>query len=208
MLLVVAMSQPLLAARFVDAIVAEVDMHTIAASDIGLAKALGLYGQTPSTGLVGKVDIDRFIDARLIITESVRLNIHPPAQALAKAWRELVVRHGGMGQFREWLKQNGIDEEWARQMVHSDARRKYFIQLRFARFVFIPEEAITQALGFGRHGSEERDRAMEKLRQAQTDQDLARWLQQQRKRATIRWFFDKEVPDPFAPNLSDGEPSW
>lgn len=203
MLLVMAMAQSLDAARFVDAIVAQVDLHTITASDIGLARALGLYGLAPSKGPIRTADIDRLIDARLIIAESIRLNINPPAELVEKAWLEVANRRGGTEPFHEWLKQRGIAEAWARRMVSSDARRNYFVQLRFTRFVFIPEEEMTRALGSGRHGSEERERTRGALRQKQAEKDLARWLEEQRKRVKIRRFTDAEIPDPLARNASN-----
>jgi len=198
MLVVMAMAQSLGAATFVDAIVAQVDLHTIAASDIGLARALGLYGLAPSKGPIRSADIDRLIDVRLIIAESVRLNINPPAELVGKAWHEVEVRRGGTAAFHKWLKQKGIAEDWARRMVSSDARRKHFVQLRFTRFVFIPEEEMTRALGPGQHESAARERTREALRQKQAEKDLTRWLEEQRKRVKIRRFTDAEVPDPLA----------
>jgi hypothetical protein len=192
----IAMSSSLLAAKFVDAIVAQVGLYTIAASDIALARALGLYDLPHLAGPIRPTDVERFIDARLIVAEAERLNITPPPAVLEKEWRDVVVRRGGTAKFRAWLKEKGISMDWARRLANSDAQRKYFTQLRFARFVFIPEEEIDRALGPGTHEAKERERTREVLRQKQAELNLARWLEQQRKRAKIRRFTEGTIPDP------------
>jgi hypothetical protein len=196
LILAMATSHSLTAARFVDAIVAQVGLYTIAASDIALARALGLYDLPHLAGPIRPTDVDRFIDARLIVAEAGRLSITPPAAALEKEWRNVVERRGGTAKFRAWLKEKGISVDWARRLTNSDAQRKYFTDLRFARFVFIPEEEIDRVLGPGPHGAKERERARETLRQKQAAANLARWLEQQRKRADIRRFTNGMIPDP------------
>ena len=205
LLLATPISTPPLAARFVDAIVAQVDMNTISASDVGLAKALGLYG-LEKTGPIRPGDIDRFIDARLIVAESLRLEVNPPDELLEKSWNDVVMQRGGMQRFGRWLAEKGVSEDWARQMVRNDARREYFIQLRFVRFVFIPEEDVTKALGRGAHDAKDRDRTREVLREKQASRDLALWLKEQRGRTTIRRFTDGEVPNPLVIGDSERTP--
>jgi hypothetical protein len=193
-----------LAAKFVDAIVAQVDLYTIAASDVALASELGIYGLRSLEGPIRGEDIDRFIDARLIIAEAERLKMAPPAEVLESAWREAATRKGGTSRLREWLEENGISDDWARRLVHGDARRKYFAELRFERFVFIPEEEITRALGPGSHAPDERERVRAALRKQQAARNLASWLQEQRKRAKIRRFNEGEtIPNPLDSNASD-----
>jgi hypothetical protein len=193
-----------LAAKFVDAIVAQVDLYTIAASDIALARALGLYDLPHLAGPIRPTDVDRFIDARLIIAEAERLSITPPPAVLEKEWRDVVVRRGGAAKFRGWLKEKGISMDWARRLANSDAQRKYFTDLRFARFVFIPQEEIDRALGPGTHGAEERERVRETLRQKQAAMNLSRWLDRQRTRADIRRFTTGMIPDPLEADASSG----
>lgn len=191
------MSASLMAAKFVDAMVAQVGLHTIAASDVALARALGLYGLSPREGPIRADDVDRFIDAGLIVSEAERLGIALPPEALEKAWREVTARRGGKSRFHQWLEEKGISVEWARRLTHADAHRKYFTELRFKRFVFIPEEEIDRALGPGPHGDEERERVREALRTKQAEQKLEEWLEEQRKRAKIRRLTEGEpIPDP------------
>lgn len=188
----------LVAASFVDAMVAQVGLYTIAASDVALARALGLYGLVPERGPIRAADIDRVIDARLIVAEAERLGISPSPEAVEKAWREVAARRGGMKSFQAWLEEKGISRQWARKLTYADAQRIHFAELRFERFVFIPEEQITRALGPGRHSDDQRERVRETLRKEEADRALTRWLERQRKQAKIRRFIDGEVPDPFA----------
>lgn len=205
-MLPLTVSHSLMAARFVDAMVAQVDLYTIAASDIALARALGLYGLPPDKGPIRVEDVDRFIDARLIVAEAERLDIVPSAEALEKAWREVAARRGGMKRFREWLAEKGIAQDWARRMAHSDAQRKHFTEIRFERFVFIPEEEIKKALGPGPAGEDERERVREALRKKRAERQLALWLEEQRKRTPIRRFTDGEIPDPLDADTSNQGP--
>lgn len=184
-----------MAANFVDAMVAQVDLYTIAASDIALARALGLFDLPHAKGPIRAADVDRFIDGRLIVAEAERLGITPPPEVLEKEWREVVARRGGTKRFQAWLEENGISRAWAQRLINNDAQRKHFTELRFERFVFIPEEEITRALGQGSRGSDERERIREALRKRQAERELARWLEGQRKRAKIRRFTEGEIPD-------------
>lgn len=193
----------LLAATFVDAMVAQVDLYTIAASDIALARALGLYGLPPGKGPIRTADVDRFIDARLIVAEAERLGIVPPPEALEQAWREVVARRGGRKRFHAWLAANGIAQDWARRLTDSDAQRRHFTEIRFERFVFIPEEEITKALGTGPAAEDERERVREALRKKRAERELARWLEEQRQRTPIRRFTEGEIPDPLDADAPD-----
>lgn len=201
------MNGHLMAARFVDAMVAQVGLSTITASDVALARALGLYGLVPDRGPIRAADVDRFIDARLIIAEAERLGISPSPAAVEKAWREVAARRGGMKSFQAWLEEKGISQQWARKLTYGDAQRIQFAELRFERFVFIPEEDITQALGPGRHSEEQREQVRETLRKKEADRALTRWLEGQRQQAKIRRFTGGEVPDPFGSSALGERPS-
>ena len=55
------------AAPFVDALLGVVEGRTVAASDIALARALGVLGFAPSTSPIAREDVERFVDVLLIV---------------------------------------------------------------------------------------------------------------------------------------------
>lgn len=83
-------------AAFVDAIVAEVNGVTVAASDIGLARSLGLFGFSSSRAPIDGADIGRFIDVLLVLGEAARLEIEGLPGEMERRWRLVAERAGGL----------------------------------------------------------------------------------------------------------------
>ncbi len=185
---------------FLDAVLGAVDGATLTASDIGLARALRLFGLRPSGAPIRAAEVTRFIDVRLVLEEADRLGIEAPATDLEVAWREAAARLGGPGALEAWLRRAGVEEAWARRLVAEDLRWRRFIDLRFRAFVFIPENDVTQALGPGPHTVQERERTRLALIAASVKRELERWLVGARARARIELVPTglPEVPSPFA----------
>jgi hypothetical protein len=171
---------------FLDAVLAELGGGTVTASDIGLARALRLFGFHPSDGPIQMADIQRLVDVRLVEVEAVHLGIAEADPGNDTAWEEATARLGGPSALRAWLLAAGIDPTWARRLVGEDYRWRRFIDLRFRAFVFVSEEEVTQALGPGPHTAEARQRRRESLLTAAVDRSLAEWLAQARAGASIR----------------------
>jgi len=204
-LAVVALLVTLLGARaapapVLDTLLAQVDSKTIAASDIALARALGIFGYEPTSAPIGRADIDRFVDILLILTEAGRIGLSvEPAQA-DQAWVAIAERAGGEAAFERWLGEHAIDRDWARRFVQDDLLRSKYFDERFAAFVFPEDDAITRELGPGQHDEIERERARQKLIRAAALKAQAEWLQGARRRASIKILLpDVSIAPPFPP---------
>ena len=69
----------------VDAVVGEVGSSIVTASDIALARALGLFGFSPSETPIARADVDRYDTALVAVLEASRLGIGPTF-AFSSTW--------------------------------------------------------------------------------------------------------------------------
>jgi hypothetical protein len=170
----------------VDAVAADIDGRVVAASDIALARALGVFGFSPSSDPIGPGDVERFLDALLVTQEATRLQIGGTPEDREAAWREAGDRAGGAEALAAWLREVGIAEAWARRLADEDVSRRRFIEARFRAFAFVTETQVSDALGPGEHSAEARDRAGADLVEKAASRALAEWLEEARLRARIR----------------------
>ena len=186
-------------ATFVDAVLAEAGDSVITASDVALARGLRLFGLQPSEGPMQAEELDRLVDALVVVEEATRLQMTPTAEEANAAWDATAMRVGGMEAFLSWLDGNGIDRGWARRTVETDLQWRQFIALRFRAFVFVPEGEVDAALGPGSHTPQEREKIHESLRAAAAEESLAAWIQEARGRVRVRYVEShrREVPSPF-----------
>jgi len=170
----------------VDTVLGQVGSRTISASDVALARALGVLGFAPSTAPIERSDVERYVDTLLMLDEAGRIGIEVEPTAIDLAWTAIGTRVGGDAALERWLRDNAIDRDWARRVVEDDLVRSKFLDARFAAFVFPDDEAITRELGPGQHDDAAREQARERLvRQAATEAQ-ATWLADARRRASIR----------------------
>lgn len=169
---------PAFAATVVDAVLAEVGGEPVTASDVGLARALGVFGLSPSVSPIGAADVERVVSARLEIAEAERLGIAPSEAERDRAWAETAARLGGPDAVAAWLADAAVELAWARRLVAQDLARRQFVDLRFRAFVFVTEAEVDAALGPGEHAPAERERQREALREAETERRRAEWLAQ------------------------------
>jgi len=174
------------ATTLLDAVLADVNGATIAASDATIARALGLFGFRPSEKPIHAADVRHLVDAWLIDAEATRLQIAPTAAEVDDAWQTVAERVGGMDALRRWLDRAGLDEAWVKRLVEADLRWQRFVDVRFRAFVFVPEEDVAKALGPGSHAMDARARAVGVLREEAVNRDLASWLADARAGAAIR----------------------
>lgn len=184
---------------FADAVLGEVDSRVVTASDVGLARALGLFGFVPSAEAIDAREFDRFVRAWLPVAEAERLDLQIPPADLEAAWREAAARAGGPGALEAWLGQHAIELAWARRMVAWDLLRRRFIEVRFRAFVFVTEDQVRAALGPGPQPPEARQRVREALGRAEAERRLGAWLEEALPRASVRRALgsDQRVPLPF-----------
>lgn len=185
-------------ATFLDAFLAAVDGTAITASDIALARALGLLGFHPSDDPITMTDVERAVDARLIEGEAARVGMRATPEEVEEAWRAAADQAGGMLALTGWLASTGLEEAWAKRMIEADLRWRRFIDLRFRAFVFVSETDIAKALGPGPHPAELRERTRRALETETTNRELAEWLADARRRAGIRyaWRGERAIPLP------------
>ncbi len=174
------------ATTLLDAVLAEVNGTIIAASDVTIARALGLFGMQLSEAPIRAADVSLLVDAWLIDAEATRLQIAPSVDDVDEAWQVVAARVGGADALRRWLDQVGLDEAWVRKLVEADLRWQRFIDVRFRAFVFVPDEDVTRALGPGSHTLDARERAVRVLREEAVHRELAAWLADARSGAAIR----------------------
>src|SRR5262249_40875525 len=103
--------------RFVDSVVAEVDGTVVAASDVALARALGLFGLTPAVGPLSPAEVERYADGRLLVVEATRIGAEVAEAERTAAWDEVAARMGGQTALAAWLAAADVDEGWVRRMV-------------------------------------------------------------------------------------------
>jgi hypothetical protein len=197
------------AMTFLDAVLAEVDGAIVTASDAAIGKALGLFGLEASPASIHTADVQRLVDAWLVIAEADRLQIAPSPSDVEEAWSAVAARVGGTDVLRSWLDQAGLDEAWVRRLVEADLRWRRFIEVRFRAFVFVTEEDITKTIGPGPHTPDAREKAVNVLREEITRRELAAWLAEARSRATIRTTGAERtgLPPPFPMPKRAGAPA-
>jgi hypothetical protein len=188
-------------AQMVDTLLAVVDSRTVAASDIALARGLGVLGFTASAAPVGRSDIARYADVFVILQEAERIGISVEPLETDRAWAAAVTRAGGEAAVQRWLDGHAIDRDWARHVVELDVRRQKFLAERFAAFVIPSEDDITRALAPGQTDEAAREQARESLVRAAAEKAQAEWLEGARRRAAIRILIPDGavIPPPFPP---------
>ena len=169
-----------------DALLGVVEGKTIAASDIALARALGVLGFTPSTSPIMREEIERFADVLLILDEAGQLSLGAEPEPTEQAWTAVVARVGGDTALARWLEAQALERAWAHRFVEQEVVRARFFQARFAAFVFPDEAAVGRALGPGPHDEAARETARARLIQEAAERAQAEWLQAARRRASIR----------------------
>lgn len=183
-----------------DAALADVNGTVLTLRDVALARALGLFGFSPSQAPVDRPDVERLIDARLVEREAARREIEGAAAAVDAAWQAAGARLGGPEALAAWLAATGVDPGWARQLLEADVRWRRFIEVRFRAFVFVAESDVAAALGTADAPPEERERMRKQLTDEATQRDLDRWLAEARARAVIHYAGAAagQLPPPFA----------
>lgn len=174
------------AAPLLDALIAVVDGRTVSASDVALARALGVLGFAPSTAPITREEVERFADVRLMLDEAGRIGITAEPDEIERAWTAVATRVGSNGTLDGWLDAQAIDRAWARRLVEQDVIRRRFFEARFAAFVFPDEAAVNDALGPGAHDEAAREATRARLIREAADRAQAEWLQAQRRSATIK----------------------
>jgi hypothetical protein len=109
-------------AVLVDAVVGAVGSTAVSASDIALARALGLFGFTPSEEPIGSADVDHYGAALVAVLEASRLGIGPTRAELDQAWTGLETQKGGAAALGAWLDATTIDIAWARRALEAHLR--------------------------------------------------------------------------------------
>ncbi|MFA5028659.1 MAG: hypothetical protein WC713_12390 [Candidatus Methylomirabilota bacterium] len=115
----------------VDAVLAEAHGRVVTAGDIALARALAVFGFSPSEAPIVEGDVERFIDALLERHEAERLRIELSGEAKAAAWQALRAGWGGPEALESWLRKHGIAADWARRLADGDLTRRRFLAARF-----------------------------------------------------------------------------
>lgn len=192
---------PALSAALLDAVLAEVGGTTITASDIALSRRLGLFGLASPDSRIGPIDIEQFIDARLVALEAAGLGIQATAEEIEGRWQAIERRPDWASTLDSWLEENGIGREWPGDLIAQHLRWERFIDLRFRSFIFITESEVLRALGREPLNAEEFESTREALRSEQVGMKLSEWLKEARNRVRIRRSPEaaKGVADPLAP---------
>jgi hypothetical protein len=184
---------------FVDAAVGSVDARVVTASEIALARALGLFGFASSAAPIGAGDVDRMLDAVLVLQEAEQLDIGGAPDEAEAAWRTASGRLGGRQALDRWLAEVSVEPAWARALVADHARWQRFIELRFWDFAFVMPDEVSAALGPGPHDAAAVEQARARLRAEEAERQLAAWLRETRERVTVRRLIpdDARIPTPF-----------
>ncbi len=187
-------------ARFLDRVVAEVDGTLVTASDVALARALGLFELNPSPRAIEATDVERYVDGRLLAREATRLGLETTADERTEAWAATAGRAGGQAVLAVWLRTADVDPAWARRLVDDDLIGRRFVELRFRDLAFVSEAEVTAAMGPGPHGEAAREAVRARLEGDAARRQLAEWLVETRARRVIRRLVDEgaRVPDPLA----------
>jgi hypothetical protein len=189
------------AAPLLDVLLAVVEGRTVAASDIALARALGVLGFAPSTSPIAREEIERFVDLLLILDEASRIGIAAEAEQTERAWTAVVERLGGDAALTRWLDAKALGRAWTRQFVEYEVIRARFFEARFAGFVFPDEAAVDQALGPGQHDEAAREAARARIIREAAERAQADWLREARRRANVRILLppNASIAPPFPP---------
>ena len=184
--------------RFLDRVVAEVDGALVTASDVAIARALGLFELNPSPRAIEATDVERYVDGRLLAREATRLGLETTADERTEAWAAAAGRAGGQAVLAAWLRTADVDPAWARRLVDEDLIRRRFIALRFQELAFVSEADVTAALGPGAHGEAVREAVRARLEGDAARRRLGEWLVETRARSVIRRLVDEgaRVQDP------------
>jgi hypothetical protein len=183
------------AAEFVDAVLGEVEGRIVTASDVALARALGLFGLAPTGEPIGP-DVDGILTAWLVLAEARRLGIEVTPDDVAVAWAAAAARVGGPAALDAWLARAAVEPERARALMADDQRWRRFIDLRFREFAFVTPDEVAAALGPGTHTPEAEARMRTQLREAEARRRLAAWLAERADRMR-RLPAAAPVPNPF-----------
>jgi hypothetical protein len=185
-LLLAVLYTPGAPAEPLDKLLAQVDARTVAASDIALARAFGVFGFESSAAPIERAEVERYVDVLLLLQEAERIGISVEPVETDRAWAAAAGRVGSEATLRRWLEEHAIDPDWARHVVESDVLRSKFLGERFAAFVFPSEEEIAGALGPGQLDEAAREQARERLIRKAAEKAQAEWLAGARRRAAIR----------------------
>ena len=189
------------APRFVDAVLAEVEGRVVTASDVALARALGVFGfaRAPRGTPIDAADVDRLVSVQLALLEARRLGIAPAANDVETAWRRIADRAGGAAALDAWLERSAVESDWARRVVADDLVWRQFVDARFRALAFVAPADLAAALGPGPHDPAEEARVVVRLRERQTQERLAAWLRERQATARVRRLFGEgeRVPAPF-----------
>jgi hypothetical protein len=169
-----------------DAVLAEVEGQVVTASDVALARALSLFGVSPSAEPIGSGDVERLITARLVVNEARRLGIGATKDDVDQAWGAAARRLGGPAGLERWLEQAGVDRAWAQSLIAADHDWRRFTDLRFRSFVFVPVDDVRAALGPGDHSPEAQARARATLEAREVERRLAEWRVETERQVTVR----------------------
>jgi hypothetical protein len=192
--------------RFVDAVVAEVDGAVVAASDVALARALGLFGLAPAAGPLSAAEVERYADSRLLLREAIRIGVEVAEADRTAAWDAVAARAGGETALAAWLAAADVEVDWARRMVDDDLSIHRFIELRFRALAVVSEAELSAALGPGAHSEAEREAARARLEGEAARHRLAEWRSEARARGVVRQLTGEsgQVPDPLPRPLGEG----
>lgn len=190
------------AQRLADAVLAEVQGEGVTLSDVALARRLGLLGFASPPGPAPPVtapDVERMIVARLVLAEASTLGVVASPEEIDARWRAVAAPFGGVGGLEAWLAERGIERDWARRLVAADVLRERFVDLRFRAFAFVGPEELARALGPGPHDAAAEERARARLREQQTDAELAAWTRERLGEVRVRRLLDpgRDMPVPF-----------
>jgi hypothetical protein len=186
--------------RFFDRVVAEIDGALVTASDVAIARALGLFELNPSPRAIEATDVERYVDGRLLAREATRLGLETTADERTEAWAAAAGRMGGQAILAAWLRTADVDPAWARRLVDEDVMRRRFVELRFRDLAFVSEAEVTAAMGPGAPGEAAREAVRARLEGDAARRRLDEWLVETRARSVIRRLVDEgvRVQDPLA----------
>ncbi len=208
MLWVQTLTAPLLSAAVLDTVLAEVGGTTITASDVGLSKRLGFFGLVPSGSRIAPIEIEQFIDARLVTLEAVGLGIQATVEEVKRHWQTIEREWNGASTFDAWLEENGIGRQWVGELIAQHLSWERFIELRFRSFVFITETEVLKFLGREPADPEQFEKTREALRSEQIGIKLSEWLREARGRVRVRRSTEvtKGVADPLSGHRGEFSP--
>lgn len=186
--------------RFLDRVVAAIDGAPVTASDVAIARALGLFDLKPAPRAIEATDVERYVDGRLLVREAARLGLEPTAGERTEAWAAAAGRAGGQAILEAWLRRADVDPAWARRLVDEDLTRRRFVELRFRDLAFVSDADVTAAMGPGANGEAAREAVRARLEDDAARRRLGEWLVETRARSVIRRLVDEgaRVPDPLA----------